>query len=104
MRFQVVKRIHTNESPIFWIDSQKLYFKAHSHKLQVAVTVALDCDTGEIENFLSPCRNATVCHRLHQICSTVFTSGQSYKQFTIVIYNSRVVIWGNFKSCTTLEL
>ena len=32
------------------------------------------------------------------------TSGQSYKQFTIVIYDSRVVIWGNFKSGTTLEL
>ena len=31
------------------------------------------------------------------------TSGQSYKQFTIVIYDSRVVIWGNFKSNTTLE-
>ena len=30
-------------------------------------------------------------------------SGQSYKQFTIVIYDSRVVIWGNFKSNTTLE-
>ena len=29
--------------------------------------------------------------------------GQSYKQFTIVIYDSRVVIWGNFKSGTTLE-
>ena len=30
------------------------------------------------------------------------TSGQSYKQFTIVIYESRVVIWGIFKSGTTL--
>ena len=29
--------------------------------------------------------------------------GQSYKQFTIVIYNSRVVIWSNFKSGVTLE-
>ena len=29
--------------------------------------------------------------------------GQSYKQFTIVIYDSRVVIWGNFKSGMTLE-
>ena len=34
---------------------------------------------------------------------TFETSGQSYKQFTIVIYDSRVVIWGNFKSGTTLE-
>ena len=31
------------------------------------------------------------------------TSGQSYKLFMIVIYDSRVVIWGNFKSGTTLE-
>ena len=31
------------------------------------------------------------------------TSGQSYKQFTLVIYVSRVVIWGIFKSGTTLE-
>ena len=30
--------------------------------------------------------------------------GQSYKQFRIVIYESRVVIWGIFKSGTTLEL
>ena len=31
------------------------------------------------------------------------TSGQSYKHFTIVNYDSRVVIWGIFKSGTTLE-
>ena len=31
------------------------------------------------------------------------TSGQSYKAFTIVNYNSRVVIWGIFKSGSTLE-
>ena len=29
--------------------------------------------------------------------------GQSYKGSTIVIYDSRVVIWGIFKSGTTLE-
>ena len=29
--------------------------------------------------------------------------GQSYKHFTLVIYESRVVIWGIFKSGTTLE-
>ena len=29
--------------------------------------------------------------------------GQSYKQFTLIIYESRVVIWGIFKSGTTLE-
>ena len=31
------------------------------------------------------------------------TRSQSYKQFTIVIYDSSVVIWGNFTSGTTLE-
>ena len=31
------------------------------------------------------------------------TCSQSYKQFTIIIYESRVVIWGIFKSCMTLE-
>ena len=31
------------------------------------------------------------------------TCGQSYKHFTLVNYNSRVVIWGNFKSGMTLE-
>ena len=30
-------------------------------------------------------------------------SGQSNKHFTLVIYESRVVIWGIFKSGTTLE-
>ena len=30
-------------------------------------------------------------------------SGQSYKHFTLVNYDSRVVIWGNFKLGTTLE-
>ena len=30
-------------------------------------------------------------------------SGQSYKQFMLVIYDSRVVIWGIFKSGMTLE-
>ena len=32
------------------------------------------------------------------------TSDQSYKHFTIVNYDSRVIIWGIFKSGTTLEL
>ena len=31
------------------------------------------------------------------------TSGESYKQFMLVIYESRVVIWGILKSGTTLE-
>ena len=31
------------------------------------------------------------------------TSGQSYKHFTIVIYDPRDVIWSIFKSVTTLE-
>ena len=30
------------------------------------------------------------------------TSGQSYKHFTLIIYNPRVVIWGIFKSGTPL--
>ena len=30
-------------------------------------------------------------------------SGQSYKHFTLVNYDSRVVIWGIFQSGTTLE-
>ena len=33
----------------------------------------------------------------------ILTSGQSYKTFTLVNYDSRVVIWGIFKSGTTLE-
>ena len=31
------------------------------------------------------------------------TSGQSYKQFTLVIYDPRVVIWSVFQSGMTLE-
>ena len=31
------------------------------------------------------------------------SSGQSYKHFTLVNYDSRVVIWGIFQSGTTLE-
>ena len=30
--------------------------------------------------------------------------GQFYKQFMLVIYESRVVIWGIFKSGTTLDV
>ena len=30
------------------------------------------------------------------------TYGQSYQHFTIIIYDPRVVIWGVFKSGTTL--
>ena len=33
----------------------------------------------------------------------VSISGQSYKQFTLIIYESRVVLWGILKSGTTLE-
>ena len=29
--------------------------------------------------------------------------GQSYKHFALVNYDSKVVIWGNFQSGTTLE-
>ena len=31
------------------------------------------------------------------------TSGQSYKHFTLINYDSRVVIWGIFQSGMTLE-
>ena len=31
------------------------------------------------------------------------TSGQSYKHFTLVNYDSRVVIWGIFQSGMTVE-
>ena len=31
------------------------------------------------------------------------SSGQSYKQVMLIIYDSRVVIWSIFKSGTTLE-
>ena len=34
----------------------------------------------------------------------LYSCGQSYKQYTLVIYKSRVVMWGIFKSGTTLEL
>ena len=34
---------------------------------------------------------------------TFLYSGQSYNHFTIVNYDSSVVIWGIFKSGTTLE-
>ena len=34
----------------------------------------------------------------------ILICGQSYKHFTIVNYDSRVIIWGNFKSGMTLEL
>ena len=32
-----------------------------------------------------------------------YVCGQSYKQFTLVNYDSRVVIWGIFQSGMTLE-
>ena len=42
---------------------------------------------------------------MQRLISFTDFSGQSYKQITltIVIYESRVVIWGIFKSGTTLE-
>ena len=36
-------------------------------------------------------------------CVNSETSGQSYKHFMLVNYDSRVVIWGIFQSGTTLE-
>ena len=47
----------------------------------------------------SPCE--TVTYKANNIWKE--TSGQSYKGSTIVNYDSRVIIWGNFKSGTTLE-
>ena len=38
-----------------------------------------------------------------KVCWNNALCGQSYKQFTLVIYNSTVVIWDIFKSGTTLE-
>ena len=38
-----------------------------------------------------------------QLLQNQNTSGQSYKHFTLVNYDSRVVIWGIFQSGTTLE-
>ena len=40
---------------------------------------------------------------LSHSCTSPMISGQSYKRFMIVIYDSRVVIWSIFKSSTTLE-
>ena len=34
----------------------------------------------------------------------LLTSGQSYNHFTLVNYDSSIVIWGIFKSGTTLEV
>ena len=47
--------------------------------------------------------NSIVVIYAHRRFYKIGHCGQSYKQFTIVIYDSRVVIWGNFKSNTTLE-
>ena len=41
--------------------------------------------------------------KVKHISAVALTSGQSYKPFTIVNYDSRVVLWGIFKSGTTLE-
>ena len=42
---------------------------------------------------------------LNTICAALLYvfSGQSYKHFTLVNYDSRVVIWGIFQSGMTLE-
>ena len=48
---------------------------------------------------------ATVRETLGNIWDTVYTNiwGQSYKHFTLVNYDFRVVIWGIFQSGMTLE-
>ena len=60
----------------------------------------------KIENmWLLVCREAVESKlvKLETSLSVSVLSGQSYKQFTLVIYDSRVVIWGIFKSGITLE-
>ena len=46
----------------------------------------------------------SVIENVKRFSSPNRTWGQSYKQFTLVIYDSRDVIWDIFKSGTTLEL
>ena len=60
----------------------------------------------KIENmWLLVCREAVESKlvKLETSRSVSVLSGQSYKQFTLVIYDSRVVIWGIFKSGMTQE-
>ena len=46
--------------------------------------------------------NSTIIYRL-MVLLTCLSSGQSYKHFTLVNYDSRAVIWGIFQSGTTQE-
>ena len=48
---------------------------------------------------------ATVRETFGNIWDTVYTNiwGQSYKHFTLINYDFRVVIWGIFQSGMTLE-
>ena len=53
------------------------------------------------QNVLSFSAEPVNANKLSDCKSSI--SGQSYKGSMIVNYDSRVVIWGNFKSGTTLE-
>ena len=44
-----------------------------------------------------------IFYRGFQTYKIIYSSGQYYKHFTLVNYDSRVVIWGIFQSGTTLE-
>ena len=55
------------------------------------------------ENIWSHCFFSTLGMKVLQQEPQFENSGQSYNHFTIVNYDSSVVIWGIFKSGTTLE-
>ena len=76
------------------LESQRLKSpKDCSHQSQVTAIVAVDCKATEIENFLSPCRNTTVCCRLQQICSVVCSAVQCAAAFWKTI---TAVVGSNF--------
>ena len=54
-------------------------------------------------HFIGYCSNRMMT-RLTDLKLQILCFGQSYKGSTIVNYCSKVVIWGIFKSGTTLEL
>ena len=56
---------------------------------------------GHLEEEVEPTRPRSLVNPVH--FTYAGTSGQSYKHFTLVNYDSRVIIWGIFQSGTTLE-
>ena len=73
-------------------------FKFFNRKLFGIHTHSLALEQEDVKLYLRMKWNSTSNSTLY-----TFTCGQSYKQFTIVIYDSRVIIWGIFKSGTTRE-